>query len=710
MSAAEAARALRREAARLQQQGSPQEALQILERALALHADVAIILTERGNVLQSIGLFSDAVANYDTALLHQPGLLAALINRSNALRAMGRLADALEAIETALRARPEFPEALNNRGNVLRDLGDLPAALASFDAALTLKPDFLLAHCNRGQTLLDLKCPTDALASFEVVLRDAPEDPEALFGRGSSLLQLHERLEQAAADFTRAGELGIERVETLVGKASALAQLQRHGEAAECLSEVLALAPDRAYARGSFMFSRLQACQWQDLVPLTERLLALVRAGARATHPMSLLSLTDAPELQLACARSFVRDLFPGNLALGPCRFRALDRDPNHDGDDDRDGRRLRVAYVSADFRDHPVSHLLVGVLERHDRRHFEVFGISLRRPQNTPFEQRVRAAFDRFIDVGERSDREIAQLLRELQIDIAVDLMGLTDGLRLGVFAHRAAPVQVSYLGYAGTSGAPYMDFILADEIVIPSAQERHYSERVVRLPNCYLPNDDRRGVGLVPTRAEAGLPPTGLVFCAFTNAYKINPPMFDLWMRLLRAVPDSVLWLRTLTGEARENLRREAQARSVEPDRLVFALRVESMAEHLARHSLADLYLDTLPYNAHSTACDALWAGVPVLTCAGTGFASRVAASALTAVGLPELVTSSLEEYERVALDLARRPERLRELRSRLARHRSRAPLFDTSGYCSHLETAYRWMAQQATQVPAGEPEAVT
>lgn len=699
MSAAGAARALRKEASRLLQLGSSQEALQILERALTLHPHDPFTLTDRGNVLQSLGRFSEAVASYDTALLHEPDLVAALLNRGNALRALGRLEEALLAIETALRARPDFPEALNNRGNVLRDQGRFPAALASFDAALTLKPDFLLAHCNRGQTLLDLKRPADALACFEFLLRHLPDDAEALFGRACSLLQLHQRLEQAAADFTRAGELGIDRVEALVGRAAVLADLQRHEEAAACLSDVLALAPDRAYARGSFMFSRLQACQWRDLQPLTERLIALVGEGMRATHPMSLLPLANMPRLQLACAQSLVADLYPENPALGPCPRRT------HDGD----ARRLRIAYVSADFRDHPVSHLLVGVLERHDRRSFEVFGISLRRPHDDPFERRVRAAFDRFIHVGERSDREIAEFMRELQIDIAVDLMGPTDGLRLGVFAHRVAPVQVNYLGYAGTSGAPYMDYILADEVVIPPGDEGHYSERVVRLPHCYLPNDDRREVGSVPTREQAGLPPAALVFCAFTNAYKINPVIFNLWMRLLRAVPDSVLWLRALTGEARENLRHEARARGVEPDRLVFAPHAASMAEHLGRHGLADLYLDTLPYNAHSTACDSLWAGVPVLTCMGAGFASRVAASALAGVGLPELITYSLEEYERLALDLARRPERLQELRARLARQRSGVPLFDTSGFCRRLENAYRWMAQQAIQGGTGAAEAV-
>jgi protein O-GlcNAc transferase len=698
MSAADAARALRKEASGLLQLGSSQEALQTLERALTLHPHDPFTLSDRGNVLQSLGRFSEAVASYDSALAHEPALLAALLNRSNALRALGRLEEALSAIETVLRARPDFPEALNNRGNLLRDQGRFLEALASFDAALSAKPDFPLAHCNRGQALLDLKRPAEALECFELLLRHCADDAEALFGRACSLLQLHVRLEQAAADFTRAGELGIERVEVLVGKAAALAELQRHGAAAACLAEVLALAPDRAYARGSFMFSRLQACDWRDLQPLTDRLIALAREDRRATYPLSLLPLTDAPELQLACARSLVANQYPENPVLGP-----IARGPRAGT-----GRRLRVAYVSADFRDHPVSHLLVGVLERHDRECFEIIGISLRESTGSAFDLRVRAAFDRVIDVGGRGDREIAQLMRELQIDIAVDLMGLTDGLRIGVFAHRAAPVQVSYLGYAGTSGAPYMDYVLADEVVIPQGEERHYSERVVRLPHCYLPNDDRREVGPMPTRAQAGLPEAGVVFCAFTNAYKINPPVFDIWMKLLRSLPGSVLWLRAPTEEARENLRSEAQARAVDPDRLVFAPHVACMAEHLGRHSLADLYLDTFPYNAHSTACDALWAGIPVLTCMGTGFASRAAASALTAAGLSELITHSLEEYERLAFDLARRPERLRELRARLARRRSSAPLFDTLGYCRGIETAYRWMAEQTTQVvPAGAPE---
>jgi protein O-GlcNAc transferase len=282
---------------------------------------------------------------------------------------------------------------------------------------------------------------------------------------------------------------------------------------------------------------------------------------------------------------------------------------------------------------------------------------------------------------------------------------MGLTQGMRLGIFAHRAAPVQVNYLGYAGTLGTEYIDYLLADEVVIPAGQERWYAEKVIRLPHCFLPNDDRRAIGPAPSREQAGLPSQGMVFCAFTNAYKINPPVFDIWMRLLREVPQSVLWLRAVDPATRSNLQREAAARGVDAQRLVFAPHVASMAEHLARHQLADLYLDTLPYNAHSTTCDTLWAGVPVITCAGGSLASRVAASALKAVGLPELVASNLDEYGQLALELACDPRKLRDLRQRLTDNRTVKPLFDTAGYTRRLEAAFRVIHQRAMQGLAPE-----
>ena len=687
--AAEAARTLRRQANELVRLGRPEAALDYFERALACNPNDPNTLNDRGNALQDLQRLAEAVASYDAALRIKRELPATLTNRGNALRKLGRVEEALSDLDAALRIRPGLAEALNSRGNVLRDLGRLEEALGSFDAALELRPEFALARCNRGNTLLDLGQPRAAFTCFNALLQHLPEDGEALFGRASALLRLQESLEGAVADFAKAADCGIDRAETLVGTAAALAELQRHAEAAECLAELLEIAPAREYAQGSLMHSRLQTCNWSDLSARTARIVDGVRESRKTTYPSALLSLTDLPDLQLQCARVAVEDKYRENTSFGPCAARAGGT-----------GRRLRVAYVSADFREHPVSHLLVGVLERHDRDQFEVIGVSLHPAEGGAFETRVRAAFDRFIEVADRSDREVAQLLRELEVDIAVDLMGFTQGLRLGIFAYRCAPVQVSYLGYAGTTGAPYMDYLLADEMVIPVGEEASYSERIIRLPHCYLPNDDRRPIGVPPSRIQAGLPEQGLVLCAFTNAYKITPAVFEIWMRLLRELPGSVLWLRAMGAEAKANLQREAQARGVPAERLIFAPHVASMAEHLGRQTLADLYLDTLPYNAHSTTCDALWAGVPVLTCTGRSFASRVAASALQAVGLPELITHTLEEYERTALELGRDPQRLRELRAKLAQQRVGSPLFDTNTYCRNLENAFRSMHERHLQ----------
>jgi protein O-GlcNAc transferase len=709
---AEESKLLRRQGNALLRVNQPSAALACFDRALGLCPGDALTHNDRGNALQDMQQLDSALTSYNRALSLQPQFPAALTNRSNALRAMRRLDDALRDLDPALGIRPAFPEALNNRGNVLRDMRRLREALASFDAALALKPELVMAHCNRGNTLLDLDRPREALASFDAALERAPDDGEALFGRAVTLLKMRQALEQAVDCFDRAASFGIDRVETLVGKAAALSQLQRHTQAAACLSEVLsdgAASSERAYVRGSLVYSRLQTLDWSDYSSLVGSLERRVSAGLKVTYPLSLLPVTDSPELTLACARILVGDLHPAGESLGPQPIRR---------NRPAAGRRIRVAYVSADFRDHPVSHLLVGVLERHDKQQFETLGVSLRAGDGGELSQRITAAFDRMIDATVLSDRETAELLRELEVDIAVDLMGFTDGARPGIFAHRAAPVQVNYLGYAGTLGAEYMDYVLADEVVIPPGQERWYAERVIRLPHCYLPNDDKRAIGPAPSREQAGLPAQGMVFCAFTNAYKINPPVFDIWMRLLREVPQSVLWLRGMGAEARTNVLREAAQRGVEAPRLVFAPHVASMADHLARHQLADLYLDTLPYNAHSTTCDALWAGVPVITCVGRTFASRVAASALTAVGLPELITQSLQEYEERALQLAREPERLTELRQRLARQRlgaqpvggqplaarrEQSPLFDTQTYCQHLESAFRGMLVRSTHIPA-------
>jgi predicted O-linked N-acetylglucosamine transferase (SPINDLY family)/SAM-dependent methyltransferase len=359
---------------------------------------------------------------------------------------------------------------------------------------------------------------------------------------------------------------------------------------------------------------------------------------------------------------------------------------------------RVRVAYLSADVGEHPVSQLLVGVLEKHDRQRFETLLVCLESEDGSALGKRMRGAVDRVLEVRRDSDASVARQLRELEVDIVVDLQGMTQGMRAEILARRPAPIQVSYLGFAATMGAPYIDYIIADSVVIPAGAEAGYSEQIARLPQCFLPFDNTQSIAeRVPTRAEAGLPESGLVFCDFNNHIKITPPVFDVWMRLLKAIPDSCLWLRWAAEDVTTNLRREAQARGVDPQRLIFAVKVPTLAEHLARQRLADLFLDTFPYNAHATAAQALWAGVPVLTCQGQSFASRVAASLLHACGMPQLITDDLQQYEHRALSLARDPEQLLHLRQTLASNLRTAPLFDTELYTRDLEGAFLAMVER-------------
>lgn len=609
-------------------------------------------LNNRGIVLQALGRQGEALASFERVVALDPLFPSIHVNKGGVLLGLGRLDEAVESYSQALRVDPESFEAWLNLGSALQGLQRREEARESCQRALQLQPDSLLALVNTGNVLLGLGRGEAALGYYEHALLVGPRNPGALYGRAASLLAL-ERQEEADAAF----------------------------------AALLAVEPDHASALGYLFHLRMDGCDWRDHESLSSRLRESLRQTRRLASPLSLLMI-DEPELALACACALCEKRYPARASHRP-RFEAPSLATG----------KVRVAYVSADFCNHPVAHLLIGVLERHARDRFEVIGVSLRPPRHGPFEARVHRAFDRYIDVSGLSDREAAESMRTCGVDIAVDLMGLTEGFRLGIFAHRPAAVQVTYLGYAGTVGAPYMDYLLADEGVIPPGEERWYWERVVRLPHCFLPADDHREIGDRPTRGQAGLPAHGFVFCAFTRAHKINPTMFEVWMRLVRAIPGSVLWLRAMSERAEANLKRRAGELGVDGNRVVFAPHLPNTAEHLSRQSLADLYLDTLPYNAHSTARDALWAGVPVVTCTGRGFASRVAASALAAVGLPELITPSLEAYARCALELAQDPRALHTLRSRLMQ-RGGLPLFDTGRYTAQLEAAYLRMHERASR----------
>jgi protein O-GlcNAc transferase len=366
---------------------------------------------------------------------------------------------------------------------------------------------------------------------------------------------------------------------------------------------------------------------------------------------------------------------------------------------------RIRVAYLSADLHEHATAYLMAELFERHDRERFEVTAVSWGPQVASPMRTRLQQAFEHFVDVRGRGDVEVAHWLREQEIDIAVDLKGYTFDARLGILAQRPVPVQVNYLGYPGTLAAPYIDYLIADAVVIPPEARMHYAEQVVWLPDSYQVNDRQRVIAArTPSRGELGLPERGIVFCSFNNNYKLTPEVFALWMRLLQQVEGSVLWLLEGNAAVAANLRREAQVRGIAPERLVFAPRAP-LPEHLARQRTADLFLDTLPCNAHTTASDALWAGLPLVTCLGATFAGRVAASLLTAVGLPELITPSLAEYEALALRLATDPEALAAVKAKLARNRDTYPLFDSDRTRRHLEAAYvtMWERYQRGEAPA-------
>ena len=358
---------------------------------------------------------------------------------------------------------------------------------------------------------------------------------------------------------------------------------------------------------------------------------------------------------------------------------------------------KIRLGYYSADFHNHATAYLMAELFERHDKNQFELFAFSFGPAQNDAMRKRLSAAFDQFIDVRNPSDKAIAQLSRQLEIDIAVDLKGYTQNARSGIFAYRAAPIQASYLGYPGTMGTHTIDYLIADKTLIPQASQPYYAEKIVYLPHSYQVNDRQRAIAAItPTRASLGLPDKGFVFCCFNNNFKILPATFDIWMRILKQIENSVLWLFEDNPSAARNLRHEAQTRGVAADRLIFAPRMP-LPEHLARHRAADLFLDTLPYNAHTTASDALWAGLPVLTCMGEAFASRVAASLLNAIDLPELITTTAQAYEALAVSLAMNPARLQHIKYKLAHNQLTTPLFNTAIFTRHLENAYTQMIER-------------
>jgi len=594
----------------------------------------------------------------------------------------GRLLEAEAFYRQVLGVDPSNADAIHLSGMIAFQKRQTDEAIRLMRRAIELDRRNPLYHCDLGNVFQGLGRFQDAIQSYDRALSLRPSYPEAIYNKGNAFLKLKKFVE-ASACYRKVTEIEPRYVEAYTNLGIALEKLGLFEDALAACDKALQIKPDHAAALNNRAACADIVCDWPRKFAFTGNIAGQLEKRMPSISPLLVLSAFDDPSFHFKYFGQLATEMFeplPAPLTAREAKWRST---------------KLKIAYLSADFREHPVSSLMAEILETHDRSQFETMGVSFGVDDGSALRKRLVKAFDRFEDVRTLNDESVARLIHEWKADIAIDLTGHTSDGRLGILLFRPAPIQVSYLGFSATTGAPFIDYIVADPIVTPFEHQPFYMEKIVQLPDCMLPRDNTVELaGPTPTRAEACLPETGFVFCGFNQNWKITPEIFDIWMRLLNRVEGSVLWLRRDNELAERNLSREAQARGVDPERLIFAPRTPTVAEHLSRQRLADLFLDTLPYNAHTTASDALYAGVPVVTCAGNAFAGRVAASLLHAIGLPELVTSSLEVYETLALRLATEPALLQDVRRRLQANRSTYPLFDSGLFRRNLEAAYRQM----------------
>jgi len=696
------------------------EALQSCTRAIQLKPDYAEAYNNRGNVQQDLKLTDLALKDYAEAIRLNPNYAEAIYNRAVAQQSVQKHAEAIEGLNKVLALAPGQAQALARLAVSYSHLREYEKAKQAITPALQAQPDnteFLLIaatlavdfarydeaieHCEKllarvpdnaaGLAKLAFahhvkKHPVKARLYADRALAADPSHIEARLVQGHLLASegLHE---EALVHYQKAVEKAPTSGPAHLYAGQMLSQLKRFDEGLHLLEKARELEPEQGGLLDSLIDIKLSSADWQGLDALIADLKQAVLSEHIQNQPLTLAKVFNDPMLLKQGAEKVGK----GNTLTDEDKPKFARRDPRR--------QKIRIAYVSADFGDHPVALLLLETLTRHDRDRFELYAFSLGPMHDDQMNRRITECFHRFLDVHESSDADVADMARQLGIDIAIDLTGYTAKCRPGIFANRAAPVQVNYLGFPGTLGAPYMDYLIADPVVIPDELRPAYTEQIAYLPDQFMPNDTRRIVNAAPSRASQQLPESGFVFCGFNNLNKLTPEVFDSWMRILQAVPDSVLWLQA-GGAVQKNLREQAELRGVPGSRLVFAGRVPSQADHLARYALADLFLDTAPYNAHATAMDALWAGLPVLTCMGQTFASRVAGSLVSAAGLPELATTERAEFERLAIRIAQTPGQAQALKDQLAAGRAQAPLYNNTLFTRNLERLYEQMYQRHLQ----------
>lgn len=669
----------------------------LFEKAIAINPGSYSAHLNYGIALAQLSRHGAALSSFKQALLLQPQAAEAYFNRANTLGQMGRPEEAILDYDRAIALNCGFVDALHNRARLSANLGRYQAAIADSDAILALQPDHFGALINRSAAHIALQQHGAALQDLQRAHELRPRSAQVFRRIGHVLLQ-QRRYDAAIKALDRAlhadeQDADAHEFEARLDRASSLTGLSRHEEASEAYAILLAEAPHYPYMSGTAFHSRLNICDWEGYHEIVERLQERVQRDELVDHPFSFLAVTDSVAMQARCVRNFAAAQFG---TLQGVRWRPRDRR--------RDGR-LRIAYLSADFHEHATSQLAAGLFEAHDRTNFEVTAVSYGPDDGSPMRARIKSAFEHFLEVSGESDSAIAHRLLAGDIDIAIDLKGHTRDSRPGILASRPAALQVSYLGFPGGLSLEWIDYLIVDPVVIPETLTTHYPEAQLRLPVSYQANDARRpSPAEAPSRSFVGLPAEGFVFACFNAQYKLNPGIFSVWMRLLAAVHGSVLWLLASGIGVRERLRREATIRGIAPDRLVFAPRCDHVS-HLARHRCADLFLDTFPVNAHTTASDALWMGLPVLTLAGEAFASRVAASLLVAMDVPELITTSIAEYEARGYALATQPRLLQAFRDRIAEARRSSSVFDSTRFCRNFERALQtiWERHTRREAPA-------
>jgi predicted O-linked N-acetylglucosamine transferase (SPINDLY family) len=687
-----------------QHAGENDEAKALFAQALKLDSNNAVALYSLSAIESTQGDYGQALVHIEKVVVSSPKFAQAHLAYSVILFNLGRMDEALKAVQKALKVEPTLPGAqahletvrlahashgggnatpsnpqvvaLNTQAIALQGAGqhaeaeallrqalaldgknfltlyslgvarsaqmDSPGALGFFSQACEASPHLPLGHFAKAKTLHDLGLAEDALAVYDQAIAADPHYMEAYTNK-AALLQAMNRHHDALLCLTAATDINPDHVRALEGQGQLLGQYKQYTLATQAFAHALQVAPDYAYGEGHLMGARMSNCDWTDFDAAKARIIAGIEEGKLTCGPLTIMAITDDARIIRQCAELYAADKYqasPNPLWKG----------------ETYQHRKKRVGFMSADFRVHPVGYLLIGLIEQFDKSQFELTGFFTGVSDESDLWKRYRCAFDHYIDCHGMTSIDVAKLMRAMEIDVLIDLSGHTEGTRLDILAHRPAPAQVTYLGFPGTLGLSYIDYLISDPRIIPDELEQHYGEKILKLPHCYLPRDDSVVPSPeTPNRSDFGLPEEGVVFCSFNHDYKINPPLFKVWMDLLKEVPGSVLWLMKLNEGAHTNLTQSARDHGVDPERIIFASRLPRVEDHLARYRLADVFIDTFPYNGHTTAGDALRAGLPVVSLCGGSFASRVAASLLHDVGMPELACYSFQEYHDKALQMA-------------------------------------------------------